>query len=84
MAIHEEASLEGQIIKVEQKDSIIYMKLGFIGPKTLEKVGNLPNEALPLFKGHFIIGNSEELRAELHKYVDRACDTYEEARKQNG
>ncbi len=84
MAIHEEEAIIGQTIKPDSQDSLIYMKLGFIGPKTLEAVGNLPNEALQLFRGHFIIGNFTELRAQLHKLVDQACDNHEEARKQNG
>ena len=84
MAIHEEASLEGQVVQVEHQDSLIYMKLGFIGPATLEKVGGLPCEVLPLFRGHFIVGNFEAIRAELHKLVDQACDAHEAARKENG
>jgi len=81
MTILEEASLEGQTIKLEQEDSLIYMKLGFVGPQTLEQVGNLPCEALSLFRGYFITGGFDELRAELHKFIDRACDAHEAARR---
>jgi hypothetical protein len=84
MAIHEEASLDGQTIKIEQQDSLIYMKLGFIGPATLEKVGGLPCETLSLFRGHFIVGNFDTIREELHKFIDQACDAHEITRKQNG
>jgi hypothetical protein len=82
--IHEEASLEGQTIKLEENQSLTYMKLGFIGRTTLEKVGGLPVEALPLFRGHFLVGNFEETRVELHKLVDQACDALEAARRNNG
>lgn len=81
MATIEEASLEGQTIKLEQEDSLIYMKLGFVGPQTLEKVGNLPCETLSLFRGYFITGKFEELRVELHKFIDQACDAHEAARR---
>jgi len=82
VAIVREDDVAGQTVKVEQQDSLIYVKLGFVGPKTLEQVENKPSDAIPLFKGFFITGNYADVRAELHKLIDQACDAHEEARRQ--
>ena len=84
MATYEEGSLGIDKLTTELENSLSYMKLGFIGPKTLEQVGNNPMDALPLFKGFFIIGNFGTIRADLHKIVDDACDALEKARREHG
>lgn len=84
MAIHEEESLADKKISLGAEDSLSYIKLGFIGPAALEQAGFVPTNTLSLFRGFFIVGNFETLRAELHKIVDQGCDALEQARRENG
>lgn len=82
--LHGESELDGKKITPEQGEVVTYIKLGLIGEQTLGKVENEVCKSLPLFQGYFLVEKIEEVRNNLHKLVDEACDAFEQTRSNNG
>lgn len=55
-------------------DGVFYLKLIGITAKALLNKPN-PNDII----GFYIVGSTDEMRTQLHKFIDQACDAWEKA-----
>ncbi len=80
----EESQAAGTPISVDFDggNGLFYFKLVGIGPNTMQETENQPLSKVQGVPGYLIVGSPDEIRENLHAFVDRAVDAWQGA--QNG
>lgn len=77
---------EGKMADVQAtydpKKGLFYLKLVSIGKNTIAKTEGKILPPVQQVGGFIVDGPAEDIRAELHKIVDRAVDAWEKSREQ--